>query len=248
MVVLSALAITNIQSASAIEKGGIVGGTAPGGWGTSKAQIWIKGNPNRYICTGSVINTTKIITAAHCFGGRPDSQFFVRTGNVTLGNGYFYNILNRDERYDLAIVNTDGKLVTNASGRANIWAKAQYRQGVPNLKDQLDIFGWGRTCGTCDGPAQTLKTARVSIKDREVKDFRGGPAFLTRGINGRMWQGDSGGPVSVVRNGHEILFGINSSVGKGTSPFVDQKHSALTGENLRWAESHGLTTWGRDEL
>jgi hypothetical protein len=249
---VSGLAIAAAPNASAIEGGQIERAHNPrSGIGTVLAQIWRNGNENagvqdRFVCSGAVINEYRIITAAHCFSSHSDKvireEYYARTGSTFIGGGKLVVLLRVDTRADIAILETGFSTETFLQGKEE-WARAEKGQGVPAVKDRLDTFGFGRTCAGCVGPSKEAKRLQIAVNDRGARDSNKGPAFKAQGIGGRLWPGDSGGPVSVYRNNHIVLFGINSQVDKGNSQFANSRHSALFGANLDWAHEHGLLYW-----
>src|SRR3712207_3171579 len=52
----------------------IIGGQPDGNGHPNVALLWITDGPDRYICTGTLVSPTVVVTAAHCLGGVPEIQ------------------------------------------------------------------------------------------------------------------------------------------------------------------------------
>ncbi len=220
----------------AVETGSEGDPFASNGTRTNKASIWLyRAGLASFRCSGSVIDARKILTATHCFRDRRDGdRFVVRTGSLDSTRGREHDIVRTDTRYDLAVVDITGE----ADVPADRYMKAQRAdQSGPKLKDIYVAFGWGKTCEFCD-PSKMLKNANVFLNDTEARDEYGGPAFRARGRGGRLWPGDSGGPVTVRVNDREVLVGVNSTVEKLGA--ANSNHSLVSGDNLKWLAERGL--------
>ena len=240
---LTMMAGTLSSPAFAVEAGFNDKSWSKGGWGTNKAQIWWgRGQkPDRFACSGAVINHNKVLTAAHCLPKGEGTSLFVYTNRLYLKQGDLHTVIHTDRHHDLAVltlnsdVHIDDKHLLKADGNP----------AAPKRGEKLQVWGWGKTCEYC-GPARQLKGLNVVTIGTEASDGFGGPAFGTRPITvrgpfgaklpiGPIMKGDSGGPVTVWRNHHEALIGVTSAVRGGTA-----RHSMISGDNYKWLKMQGL--------
>lgn len=163
----------------------IVGGSQTGiGSAPYAAQIHVNSSGTSLNCTGSQISAQWVLTARHCEG-----TVSVRLGTAANGSGGVV----RTVVQDVAWSGGDLRLLKLSSPYTNTYSKLSATK--PATGNAATAFGWGRT-GLNDPASSTLKTANVTVSGSSWDAFDG-RAIQTRGVNGQVWKGDSGGPLTV---------------------------------------------------
>ncbi|CAO1420930.1 unnamed protein product [Diamesa hyperborea] len=169
------------------------------------ALIWF-GN---HYCGGAILNVNTVVSAAHCTGGRKQTEFAVRAGSTLLSSGGQYikatEYINHEMyddfelTYDIAILKLESDLVFSASVRPINLPTATFN--VP--QDSIaTISGWGDLEFRSGQYPDNLRTVQVPVvgnpqcqKIYEDADIL--PNHICAGEPGRdACQGDSGGPLT----------------------------------------------------
>ncbi|HWG97985.1 MAG TPA: DUF1986 domain-containing protein [Pilimelia sp.] len=174
------LAPTSAASAAPVttEPSYIIGGS------TVSSAPWIAAvhRNGQFTCSGTIISSQWVLTAAHCTG----SGMSVRVGSVYRSSGgQTASVSTYSTRGDLAVL----RLSTPVSASYVTLASTNPPVGSTN-----SIYGWGMTCYSGCQPSPQLKTAQVRVTSTSARDAYGGPAIASTRITGNAWKGDSGGP------------------------------------------------------
>lgn len=153
------------------------------------------------LCSGSVISSTAVLTAAHCFLGAATSSVDVYNSKetisgttITLHPGVAVSITG-EVRNDLA-------MVTLSKPFADI-APLRVASTSPRVGTELLVYGYGLDD---NGNAGTLRAGRLTTSGNNSYFIT---ANAKAGIN--PCNGDSGGPALVASNGDYIIAGVLSA-------------------------------------
>ncbi|XP_018364198.1 PREDICTED: chymotrypsin-1-like [Trachymyrmex cornetzi] len=196
------------QQTFAEEPEAIVGGqTARPGEFPHQVSLRYKGN---HVCGGSIIASTKILTAAHCvtFTQPPYEDFKVATGSVSITAGELHNVEKiivhpqYSDKYEDAWKNDIAVIKLASPIQYN-----QFQKPIPLVKSEplpgqiCSLSGWGRI--RTNGPLPSILQKMVQIvvtRDQCQKQNPDVPltgshlCMLNRSGIGAC-QGDSGGPL-----------------------------------------------------
>lgn len=143
------------------------------------------------ICTATVIAKQYVLTATHCVVDTvPDAaRYRVRINSLKNGEGgQVLEVEGWQTKYDVRVAKL--KKPIEVETKIVKLAKSDPPSGSTN-----QIYGWGATQPGNNSPVSpVLKTANVKVTSLSGRDYKGGPAIDSTGINGSAWKGDSGGP------------------------------------------------------
>ncbi|MCJ1323548.1 hypothetical protein MMC10_000209 [Thelotrema lepadinum] len=185
----------------------IVGGTTVGS-ATTYPFIANLQESGSFICGGTILSTTKILTAAHCAVVASASQFRFRVGTLTYNSGGTlvsvaskavhpkYNANTVD--YDVAVMT----LATPLTFSSTIAAAKLVASGTePTAGESTTVIGWGTTSegGSVSSTLRQVSVPVVSLATCK-SDYSGDGTVTARmfcaAASGKdSCNGDSGGPI-----------------------------------------------------
>jgi lysophospholipase L1-like esterase len=133
-----------------------------------QVQFWVKGG---YVCTGTLIHVKWVLTAKHCINNSEatTANSFILLGDRRMGEGQSHPI----EGFHLS-TDTDAALIELAAASNQPNLVVGYGLGVPALRTNVSIRGWGRIA---DGTlAKVLQVATMRVSDTQFGDVACGPA------------------------------------------------------------------------
>lgn len=128
---------------------------------------------NQTICAGSIVSSTKVLSAAHCIARFKENLFTIRAGADILNEGgqvikVSKTVVHPDYLYlehanDISILSLEESLLLSPTVaiidiNENPLASPQ--------GTELTIVGWGKTCENCE-PSETLQTITIPTVDNE---------------------------------------------------------------------------------
>lgn len=193
------------------------------------AQIWYAESAETYyepvfICTGSLITEDKILTAAHCV--LDEGFYFVKLAANTIEDEsplLEVNAAWRNPRYSAKkIVNDIGilKLTKPVTDIAPIALPTTSMTAKINKLKRYTLYGWG--VDQNGSSATFLKTASIANQDAAAKKsmskygyssatmLAAGNYIKSEKIYAGACNGDSGGPLTTVVDGVEVVIGVTS--------------------------------------
>jgi secreted trypsin-like serine protease len=175
-------------------------------------------NGESYSCTGTLVDTDMVLTAAHCLGEKDTMQIAfgenpIQDGPVELMK--VKNILKHEKynhseeiRNDIALIQLDGVAPDNFPPAVLPWTTPKKSNGLARVQ----VYGYGITSGLMENGKPNhqgigvLRTTTLKIlRESDKQDI-----FYANQKNGRgVCSGDSGGPAFI--NG-KVIVGIASRV------------------------------------
>ncbi|WP_346263621.1 serine protease [Plantactinospora sp. ZYX-F-223] len=210
----------------------IVGGS-PAAAGEFPYFVSLQRSTGGAFCGGSLMSTTKVLTAAHCVdGGVNPASIQVSIGGTTLvpSNGVVRNIsaVTVHPDWDPDTFQNDAAVLTLATPIVRTDPDVQWLRlargnelGLVDPGDTSTVIGHGRVCSGCAASNQLLKVAVPVQSDATMSTAYGasfhGPTMVGAGpLSGGKdsCQGDSGGPLLITSTPQDIQIG-NVSWGFG---------------------------------
>lgn len=156
------------------------------------------------VCTGTVIDNDKILTAAHCVEGTVLGISIETTNGRAQGSKYFYPATYRAEDNRDGSVLFDDVAIVYSSTALGIAPMPVFISQSPTVGEVAYVGGYGE-----NAPGQLDATPRagsavVTAATREHVTIR------YEGNQAHPCQGDSGGPLVVERSGSKVISGVVS--------------------------------------
>ena len=193
------------------------------------AQIWYAESAQEYynpifICSGSLISADKILTAAHCV--MDEGFYFVKLGANTIDEDVPLLEVNaawRNPRYSAKkIVNDIGilKLTNPVTDVTPIALPTTSMNAKISKLKNYTLYGWGIDQNGVE--ATFLRTAKIANQDVAAKKtmsklgyssttmLAAGNYIKSEKIYAGACNGDSGGPLTTLVDGTEVIIGVTS--------------------------------------
>jgi len=191
----------------------IVGGSVVSS-ATTYPFIAFMSNTDGYVCGGTILSTTTIMTAAHCTfdesgNSIPASHFSFRVGSLREASGgttVKVSSYTRMPKYDATTTDYDVvimKLASTLTFGSTIGAATLVGSGTdPAVGEAVTVIGWGLTSESGSSISTVLRQVTVDVVSRSTcaTDYGGGSAVTDRmfcaAASGKdSCSGDSGGPI-----------------------------------------------------
>lgn len=184
-----------------------------------------------FICGGTILSTTKILTAAHCAVDGSASQFRFRVGSLNYNSGGTLASVSRvavHPQYDADTVDYDVAVMTLSSpltfSSTIAAAKLTASGAEPTAGESTTVIGWGTT-REGGSVSSTLRQVTVPVVNFSTcqDDYSGDGTVTARmfcaAASGKdSCNGDSGGPI-VNTNSQTLLGGVSWGEGCAENGF-----------------------------
>lgn len=185
----------------------IIGGVEESG----RPEVGVIHAGNQSACTGTLIGTRAVLTAAHCVAAKTPPYELMHPVNFYIGGlyGTRYTAATAIVHPSYAGGNNADIAVVLLTEDVTDFTPIQISSAPPIVGEEVVLVGYGKT-GEDSGNFGTMHRAVNIISSVEAQIFR---IEGVGGGTGNICNGDSGGPTFAVRNGREVLIGIHSTKG-----------------------------------
>lgn len=229
-----------------------------------QVALFIKRSPtNVLLCGGSLINEKTVLTAAHCLHSNDKAVVIIGAHNISgTEEGVEIKRVNSSNykihpEFNIKYAKVDIALiilptpVTFSSQIKPVQLPSKAFTGESFAGDVGTVSGFGLTCDGC-GSSQVLRftTNRVLNSDEcsESYPFASFPSetqvcVATSDNNSGNCRGDSGGPLTVTRNGTAVQIGLSSFGHYKCQEGLPTVFTRLTPELVQWIEEMSEKQW-----
>lgn len=255
LITAAAVILSLATSATAIEGGRDAHSIDADGWGTNKVEIYWqphRNGPPEFLCTGGVIDKRVIVTSRHCYEWKENDGgvWRVVANNVRTGRGNWLGVTGWEfaPNNDVAVMHLDADVNITRDEMLHV---NSYFQAPPSRGDALDLWGWGDDAAGVRPNGLRAITVQVGSNGRDTHDplYGGAQVWFDYPAGGHACEGDSGGPLTVVRDGREQLFGLYSEEDQGAcgptgfAAMLAGDEPGQEREVMDWLRERGLQSW-----